>query len=108
MSEGEAKLATTACFVADPYLKFVVIVDHDIDINNDTEVCTPLQHGCVPTRMSSWCPSQGFATRSGFLRPCGRLEPKALEVLLDLHFDIVAREISAQMVTIDAEFIRNT
>jgi 2,5-furandicarboxylate decarboxylase 1 len=27
-----------ACFVADPYLKFVVIVDHDVDVNNDTDV----------------------------------------------------------------------
>jgi 2,5-furandicarboxylate decarboxylase 1 len=38
MSEGEAKLAAMACFVADPYLKFVVIVDHDVDVNNDTDV----------------------------------------------------------------------
>ncbi len=38
MSEGEAKLAAMACFVADPYLKFVVIVDHDVDVNNNTDV----------------------------------------------------------------------
>jgi 2,5-furandicarboxylate decarboxylase 1 len=38
MSEGEAKLAALACFAADPYLKFVVIVDHDVDVNNDTDV----------------------------------------------------------------------
>jgi 2,5-furandicarboxylate decarboxylase 1 len=38
MSEGEAKLAAMAAFVADPFLKFVVVVDHDVDINNDTDV----------------------------------------------------------------------
>jgi 2,5-furandicarboxylate decarboxylase 1 len=38
MQEGEAKLAAMAAFVADPFLKFVVVVDHDVDINNDTEV----------------------------------------------------------------------
>jgi 2,5-furandicarboxylate decarboxylase 1 len=35
MSEGEAKLAAMAAFVADPFLKFVVVVDQDVDINND-------------------------------------------------------------------------
>ena len=38
MHEGEAKLAAMAAFVADPFLKFVVVVDHDVDINNDTDV----------------------------------------------------------------------
>jgi 2,5-furandicarboxylate decarboxylase 1 len=38
MSEGEAKLAAMAAFVADPFLKFVVVVDHDVDINNDVDV----------------------------------------------------------------------
>jgi 2,5-furandicarboxylate decarboxylase 1 len=38
MSEGEAKLAAMAAFVADPFLKFVVVVDHDVDINNDADV----------------------------------------------------------------------
>jgi 2,5-furandicarboxylate decarboxylase 1 len=38
MNEGEAKLAAMAAFVADPFLKFVVVVDHDVDINNDTDV----------------------------------------------------------------------
>jgi 2,5-furandicarboxylate decarboxylase 1 len=38
MREGEAKLAAMAAFVADPFLKFVVVVDEDVDINNDTEV----------------------------------------------------------------------
>jgi 2,5-furandicarboxylate decarboxylase 1 len=38
MQEGEAKLAAMAAFVADPFLKFVVVVDHDVDINNDTDV----------------------------------------------------------------------
>ena len=36
--EGEAKQAAMAAFVADPFLKFVVVVDHDVDIANDTEV----------------------------------------------------------------------
>ena len=36
--EGEAKLAAMAAFVADPFLKFVVVVDHDVDIYSDTEV----------------------------------------------------------------------
>jgi 2,5-furandicarboxylate decarboxylase 1 len=38
MQEGEAKLAAMAAFVADPFLKFVVVVDHDVDIGNDTDV----------------------------------------------------------------------
>jgi 2,5-furandicarboxylate decarboxylase 1 len=38
MHEGEAKLAAMAAFVADPFLKFVVVVDHDVDIQNDTDV----------------------------------------------------------------------
>jgi 2,5-furandicarboxylate decarboxylase 1 len=38
MSEGEAKLAAMAAFVADPFLKFVVVVDHDVDIDNDIDV----------------------------------------------------------------------
>lgn len=38
MHEGEAKLAAMAAFVADPFLKFVVVVDHDVDIDSDTDV----------------------------------------------------------------------
>jgi 2,5-furandicarboxylate decarboxylase 1 len=38
MNEGEAKLAAMAAFVADPFLKFVVVVDDDVDVNNDTDV----------------------------------------------------------------------
>ena len=38
MIEGEAKQAAMAAFVADPFLKFVVVVDHDVDVFNDTEV----------------------------------------------------------------------
>jgi 2,5-furandicarboxylate decarboxylase 1 len=38
LSEGEAKLAAMAAFVADPFLKFVVVVDHDVDIDNDVDV----------------------------------------------------------------------
>ena len=38
MNEGAAKLAAMAAFVADPFLKFVVVVDHDVDIGNDTDV----------------------------------------------------------------------
>ncbi len=38
MIEGEAKLAAMAAFVADPFLKFAIVVDHDVDITNDTEV----------------------------------------------------------------------
>jgi 2,5-furandicarboxylate decarboxylase 1 len=38
LSEGEAKLAAMAAFVADPFLKFVVVVDHDVDIDNDIDV----------------------------------------------------------------------
>jgi 2,5-furandicarboxylate decarboxylase 1 len=38
LQEGEAKLAAMAAFVADPFLKFVVVVDHDVDINSDTDV----------------------------------------------------------------------
>jgi 2,5-furandicarboxylate decarboxylase 1 len=38
MNEGEAKLAAMAAFVADPFLKFVVVVDHDVNIDSDTEV----------------------------------------------------------------------
>ena len=38
MIEGEAKQAAMAAFVADPFLKFAIVVDHDVDITNDTEV----------------------------------------------------------------------
>jgi 2,5-furandicarboxylate decarboxylase 1 len=38
MIEGEAKQAAMAAFVADPFLKFVVVVDHDVDIASDTAV----------------------------------------------------------------------
>jgi len=38
MNEGEAKLAAMAAFVADPFLKFVVVVDHDVDVHSDTDV----------------------------------------------------------------------
>ena len=38
MNEGEAKLAAMAAFVADPFLKFAVVVDHDVAIDNDTDV----------------------------------------------------------------------
>jgi 2,5-furandicarboxylate decarboxylase 1 len=38
MMEGEAKLAAMAAFVADPFLKFAVVVDHDVDVMSDTEV----------------------------------------------------------------------
>lgn len=38
MIEGEAKQAAMAAFVADPFLKFVVVVDHDVDVENDTDV----------------------------------------------------------------------
>ncbi len=38
MIEGEGKQAAMAAFVADPFLKFVVVVDHDVDVSNDTEV----------------------------------------------------------------------
>ena len=36
--EGEAKQAAMAAFVADPFLKFVVVVDEDVDISSDAEV----------------------------------------------------------------------
>ncbi|MEX2454357.1 MAG: UbiD family decarboxylase, partial [Rhodospirillaceae bacterium] len=36
--EGEAKQAAMAAFVADPFLKFVVVVDEGVDITSDTEV----------------------------------------------------------------------
>lgn len=38
MIEGEAKNAAMAAFVADPFLKFVVVVDEDVDIANDSSV----------------------------------------------------------------------
>jgi 2,5-furandicarboxylate decarboxylase 1 len=38
MIEGEAKQAAMAAFVADPFLKFVVVVDEDVDVNSDTDV----------------------------------------------------------------------
>ena len=36
--EGEAKNAAMAAFAADPFLKYVMVVDHDVNILNDTEV----------------------------------------------------------------------
>lgn len=36
--EGDPKNAAMAAFAADPFLKFVIVVDHDVDILNDSEV----------------------------------------------------------------------
>ncbi len=36
--EGEPKNAAMAAFAADPFLKYVVVVDHDVNILNDEEV----------------------------------------------------------------------
>ena len=38
MMEGEAKAAAMAAFVADPFLKFAVVVDDDVDVHSDTDV----------------------------------------------------------------------
>ncbi len=38
MMQGEAKQAAMAAFVADPFLKFAIVVDHDVDITSDSEV----------------------------------------------------------------------
>lgn len=36
--EGEAKNAAMAAFAADPFLKYVIVVDHDVNVLSDTEV----------------------------------------------------------------------
>jgi 2,5-furandicarboxylate decarboxylase 1 len=36
--EGDPKNAAMAAFAADPFLKYVVVVDEDVDITNDTDV----------------------------------------------------------------------
>lgn len=36
--EGEAKNAAMAAFAADPFLKYVVVVDHDVNVLSDAEV----------------------------------------------------------------------
>ena len=36
--EGDPKNAAMAAFTADPFLKYVVVVDEDVDITNDTDV----------------------------------------------------------------------
>ncbi|MFQ5852929.1 MAG: UbiD family decarboxylase, partial [Candidatus Binatia bacterium] len=36
--EGDPKNAAMAAFTADPFLKFVVVVDDDVNIGNDSEV----------------------------------------------------------------------
>ncbi|MEM0383238.1 MAG: UbiD family decarboxylase [Candidatus Caldarchaeum sp.] len=36
--EGEAKNAVFAAFAADPFLKYVIVVDDDVNIHNDVEV----------------------------------------------------------------------
>ncbi|MFQ5693504.1 MAG: UbiD family decarboxylase [Nitrospinota bacterium] len=38
MIEGEAKQAAMAAFTADPFLKFAVVVDADVDVTKDSEV----------------------------------------------------------------------
>ena len=38
MIEGEPKQAAMAAFVADPFLKFAIVVDHDVDVYDDTDV----------------------------------------------------------------------
>ena len=36
--EGDPKNVAMAAFTADPFLKFVVVVDEDVDISNDSDV----------------------------------------------------------------------
>ncbi len=36
--EGEAKLAAMAAFVKDSFMKIVIVVDHDVDLTDDTDV----------------------------------------------------------------------
>jgi 2,5-furandicarboxylate decarboxylase 1 len=36
--EGDPKNAAMAAFAADPFLKYVVVVDEDVDITNDAQV----------------------------------------------------------------------
>src|SRR5439155_22823522 len=36
--EGEPKNAAMAAFAADPFLKYVIVVDQDVDILNDSDV----------------------------------------------------------------------
>ena len=67
MQEGEAKLAAMAAFVADPFLKFVVVVDHDVDINSDTEVLHGCHAGARRHRHLHGAVCQGLAARSCFL-----------------------------------------
>ena len=50
MIEGEAKQAAMAAFVADPYLRMVVVVDHDVDVSSDTEVLHALAFRVRPER----------------------------------------------------------
>lgn len=38
MIEGEAKAAAMAAFVADPFLKYAIVVDHDVDVTSDAAV----------------------------------------------------------------------
>ncbi len=38
MIDGDAKNAAMAAFAADPFLKFVICVDDDVDISNDSDV----------------------------------------------------------------------
>ena len=52
--EGEPKNAAMAAFAADPFLKYVVVVDQDVNILNDEEVLHAIATQCGRTRISSW------------------------------------------------------
>ena len=72
--EGEAKLAAMAAFVADPFLKFVVVVDHDVN-HDDTDVLHAIATRVRPTRTRYGALRQRLAARPGLLRSGRRLEP---------------------------------
>jgi len=48
--EGEAKNACFAAFAADSFLKYVVVVDEDVDIKNESEVLTAIAMWVRPSK----------------------------------------------------------
>ena len=75
--EGDPKNAAMAAFTADPFLKYVVVVDDDVDITNDSDVLHAIatrvrwDYGRVPGHVL-----EGLAARSGVVRPRRGLAPR--------------------------------
>jgi 2,5-furandicarboxylate decarboxylase 1 len=69
--EGDPKNAAMAAFTADPFLKYMVVVDDNVDITNDADVWHAIATRCASTLTRSWSPTPAGrpSTRPPTTRP---------------------------------------